>query len=271
MNVHFRLPREPSIARTTLKMHAGCVTRDEIRGSANFGNESKRASSQPRVCSKFQSLRGEMLSDVNVWRVRREREQRSVLSFDRFSKRSIDDIARASESSSLLDLYSINAIILPDENPNIPRTKNFHAWNGVNFIWRGRIVLFSPSLSSREIELDDDHRRSRSPLFLWVVVNQDSAPSIRQASTNLSHLHYSSFRPEESCLHSWFFESQPPSLALRLLPRDSLFLSRGEERNTSSLRTDLWVPSGRRRSVGTCLFETHVPEGFTASGSLSRE
>lgn len=78
--------REP-----TLKMHAGCVTRDEIRGSANFGNESKRASSQPRVCSKFQSLRGEMLSDVNVWRVRREREQRSVLSFDRFSKRSIDD------------------------------------------------------------------------------------------------------------------------------------------------------------------------------------
>lgn len=88
--------REPSIARTTLKMHAGCVTRDEIRGSANFGNESKRASSQPRVCSKFQSLRGEMLSDVNVWCVRREREQRSVLSFDRFSKRSIDDIARAS-------------------------------------------------------------------------------------------------------------------------------------------------------------------------------
>lgn len=96
MNVHFRLPREPSIARTTLKMHAGCVTRDEIRGSANFGNESKRASSQPRVCLKFQSLRGEMLSDVNVWRVRREREQRSVLSFDRFSKRSIDDIAHAS-------------------------------------------------------------------------------------------------------------------------------------------------------------------------------
>lgn len=144
MNVHFRLPREPSIARTTLKMHAGCVTRDEIRGSANFGNESKRASSQPRVCSKFQSLRGEMLSDVNVWRVRREREQRSVLSFDRFSKRSIDDIARASESSSLLDLYSINAIILPDENPNILRTKNFYARNGVNFIWRGRTALFSP-------------------------------------------------------------------------------------------------------------------------------
>ena len=43
------------LARTTLKMHAGCVTRDEIRRSANF---SKRA-----TCSKFQDLRREMLRD----------------------------------------------------------------------------------------------------------------------------------------------------------------------------------------------------------------